>query len=51
MYEKVQQSGLTEIISLSGAVILCFNILSFLTAHRREWLQLMPARRQVCLPS
>ena len=35
---------------LSGASILCFHILSFLRAHRWEWL-LMAARWQVFFPS
>lgn len=44
MYEKVQESGPTEIIPLMDvsavwASILYFHVLSFLGAHCGEWLQ------------
>ena len=44
MYEKVQESGPTEIIPLRyvsavWASILCYHILSFLGAHHGKWLQ------------
>ena len=44
MYEKVRESGPTEIIPLmyvsaDWASILCFHILGFLRAHHGEWLQ------------
>ena len=42
-YGKVEESGLTEIIPLvcasAEASILCFHILGFSWAYRREWLQ------------
>ena len=45
VYEKIQQSGLTEIVHLIciaailGPVSYLFHILSSLRAHCREWLQ------------
>ena len=44
MYEKVQESGPTEIIPLRyvsavWASVLCYHILSFLGAHHGKWLQ------------